>query len=161
MLKLVISTWYKTKVSVAHTTSHKPPVIVYPLDYFPVDNQIQMQLIDAFQADLAASLNAVIRRVFITFLWERIGLTRLANRIFKVISRILTSTRTSMTSTTIVTMNSGGHTKSDIKRDLTLFLSSIGSGNWAGQQPRRSETRACIGSRYMRSGSWTRPCNKI
>lgn len=70
MLKSVISTWYKTKLLVSHTASHKPSVIVYPLDYFPMDNKAQMQLIDAFLADLAQALNAVIRRVFIASLWD-------------------------------------------------------------------------------------------
>lgn len=70
MLKPVPSTWYNPKASVAHTPSHKPPVIVYPLDYFPVDNKAQMQLVDAFLADLAKILNAVIRKVSIASLWD-------------------------------------------------------------------------------------------
>lgn len=70
MLKPVISTWYKCKDSVAHTASYKPPVVIYPLDYFPVDNKVQMQLIDAFLADLAKSLDAIIRKVSIASLWD-------------------------------------------------------------------------------------------
>lgn len=69
-LKSVISTWYNPKVSVTHTASHKPPVIFYPLDCFPVDNKVQMQLIHSFLADLTETLNAVIRSVSITSLWN-------------------------------------------------------------------------------------------
>lgn len=70
ILKPIISTWYDAEVSATHTASHKPPVILYPLDYFPVDNKVQMQLIDSFLADFARSLNAVIRGVSITSLWD-------------------------------------------------------------------------------------------
>lgn len=70
MLKPVISTWYKCKDSVAHTASYKPLVVIYPRDYLPVDNEVQMRLIDAFLADLAKSLNAIICKVSIASLWD-------------------------------------------------------------------------------------------
>lgn len=70
ILKPVLSTWYKSKTVVAHTALRESSTIVYPLDYFPVDNRVQMQLIDAFLADLAKTLNAVIRKVSIASLWD-------------------------------------------------------------------------------------------
>lgn len=70
ILKPVISTWYNRKDSGSHAPSNKPAVILYPLDYLPVENKVQMSLIDAFVADLAESLEATIRRVSIAALWE-------------------------------------------------------------------------------------------
>ena len=70
MLKRVLSTWRKQETTFTRTAAHKAPLIVYPLDYFPVENKVQMQLIDAFLADLAKYLGAYIRKVSIASLWE-------------------------------------------------------------------------------------------
>lgn len=70
ILKRVISTWRNQESSLTRTASHKAPLIVYPLDYFPLENTLQMQLIDAFLADLADVLGAHIRKFSIASLWE-------------------------------------------------------------------------------------------
>ena len=41
-----------------------------PLDYFPLENTLQMQLIDAFLADFDDFLGADIRKSSIASLWE-------------------------------------------------------------------------------------------
>ncbi|KAI4247658.1 MAG: hypothetical protein L6R40_001244 [Gallowayella cf. fulva] len=69
-LKRVVSTWRNQETSLTRTPSHKAPLIVYPLDYFPLENTLQMQLIDAFLTDLADVLGAQIRKFSIASLWE-------------------------------------------------------------------------------------------
>ena len=70
MLKPIISPWLKSKDPVSHTASQKPYTVVYPLDYFPVANRVQMKLIDVFLSNLAKTLDAQIRKVSIASLWE-------------------------------------------------------------------------------------------
>lgn len=44
--------------------------VIIQASYFTVDNEVQLQLIDAFLPDLAKSLNAIIRKVSIASLWD-------------------------------------------------------------------------------------------
>lgn len=69
MLKPVISTWIR-KDLISPRLFKKPYTIVYPLDFFPVTNHVQMRLIDTFVADLAEALHAEIRKVSIASLWK-------------------------------------------------------------------------------------------
>ncbi|KAL8825957.1 MAG: hypothetical protein Q9170_007591 [Blastenia crenularia] len=70
LLKPILATWYQLKdMSFTHVPN-KPLVIIYPLDYLPMKNAYQMHCIDAFLADLADSLNTVIRRVSIASTWK-------------------------------------------------------------------------------------------
>ena len=71
LLKSVISAWYKSNETIRSYTSKDPPIIVYPLDYLPIKNECQMQLIDAFLADLSRSLSAEIHKVSIASIWEQ------------------------------------------------------------------------------------------
>ena len=70
ILKRVVSTWRNQETSLIRTASYKAPLIVYPLDYFPPENTLQMQLIDAFLAYFADVLGAEIRTFSIASLWE-------------------------------------------------------------------------------------------
>ena len=69
MLKPVISSWLR-KDLLDYRSCKKPYTIVYPLDFFPVANHVQMRLVDAFIVDLAKRLRAEIRKVSISSLWK-------------------------------------------------------------------------------------------
>lgn len=101
---------------------HTSLLSVYPQDYFSMDNKIQMQLIDTFLDGLAEPLMQSQAESQLHICGARLGQMRLANRTFKIMSRIPTSIQISMTTTVMAPMNSGGHTRSDIISDLTLFL---------------------------------------
>ena len=71
LVKHVVSHWYKTPNPVLHGLLSKPPTIIYPLDYFPVKNKDQMNLIELFCRDLEEYLQTPIENVSIATLWKR------------------------------------------------------------------------------------------
>lgn len=71
MLKPIISTWFEAQDLLPPDVTQKQYTIVYPEDYFPVANRVQMQIIDVFLSDLEKTLNTKVRRDSIASLWER------------------------------------------------------------------------------------------
>ena len=70
----VLSVWYST-IAPSHISSlasrtAKPAVILYPTDYFPVQNLDQMKIIQSFALDLEKFLNVRVSEVSISAMWS-------------------------------------------------------------------------------------------
>ncbi|MCJ1372983.1 hypothetical protein MMC20_004209, partial [Loxospora ochrophaea] len=68
MIKQLASVWYISDMP--PTKFHKPPAIIYPLDYFPVPNPAQMIIIEGFISDLEKHLGITISKVSLSSLWD-------------------------------------------------------------------------------------------
>ena len=63
--------WYASKMLSKPHERLKKPAIIYPLDYFPVQNTMQMEIVDRFVSDLERYLGVVIFKVSIASLWDK------------------------------------------------------------------------------------------
>ena len=63
--------WYASKMLSKRPKRLKKPAIIYPLDFFPVQNIMQMDIVDLFISDLERYLGVVIIKVSITSMWDQ------------------------------------------------------------------------------------------
>lgn len=63
--------WYAGQTDPVDSAGHIPKAIIYPLDYFPVSTSEQMQLLDAFVAQMAEYTGVTPTRLSISDYWQQ------------------------------------------------------------------------------------------